>query len=99
MPPNLAFTAACSACEQGRSVEDDADATAVLVRVVGIVVPHLADQVHQKQQRSIADSRQSRSKASVKAFECVLVFDALFDFFPVDAKGRIGKHVVELFRI
>ena len=59
---------------------------------LAVVVSHLADQVHQEQQRSVADSRQPRSKASVKAFQFVLVFDGAFDFLPVDAEGRIGEH-------
>ncbi len=60
-----------------------------------VVVSHLADQVHQEQQRSVAKSRQSWTKASVKAFQLVFVLDGAFDFLPVDAEGGIGEHVVE----
>ena len=51
--------------------------------------------MHQEQQRTIGDTGQTGTKASVEPFEALFVFDLPFDLLPVHTKGGVGEHVVE----
>src|SRR5689334_20717875 len=50
----------------------------------------------QEQQRSVADARQASAKAAGVAQAVELVADRLLDLFPLDAKGWVREHIVEL---
>ena len=52
--------------------------------------------MHQEQQRTIADSRQTGTEATIEPFLLMLLRDRFLDLLPFDAKRRIGKHVVKL---
>src|SRR5690606_3852320 len=69
--PNLALATPGTAGEEGGAVEDDADTPAVAVRVVRIVVAHFADQVHQKEERPVADAREARTEAAIEPLQSV----------------------------
>ena len=50
----------------------------------------------QEKQRSVVDRWKARAEAAAKAQLLVLLLDDLLLILPLDAKGRIREHVVEL---
>ncbi len=87
---NLRLPAAGAPGEQGRAVEDDADAAAAL-----LFRAHFGQQVQEKQQGAIGDARQARAEASPVAHVLVFFADSGLDFLPLHAKWGIRQHVVE----
>ena len=51
--------------------------------------------MQEEEERSVADPRQSGTEASVESHLLVFLADDGLDLFPLHAKRRIGKHVVE----
>jgi hypothetical protein len=55
--------------------------------------------VQQEQQRAVADARQAGAEAAVEAHLLGFLADFRLDLLPLDAEGRIGKHVVEVLAV
>ena len=87
---DLALAGTCAACEQRRAIEHDTEAAAAIHGGT-----HLGHEVQQKQQRTVADTRQAGAEATVKSLLFGFLADFLFDFLPLNAERRIGEHVVE----
>src|SRR5581483_1023723 len=84
------FAAAGIAREQGRAIEDDADAaTAVLDRL------HLRDHVLEEQEGAVVDAGQAGAETAVVALLLVFFLDGVLVWLPFDAEGRIGQQVIE----
>lgn len=88
---DFAFPAARIAGKQGRTVKDDAEPAAALFSGT-----HLGNQVHQEEQRAVADAGQTGAETPVEAVLLMFLFDFLLNLFPFDAEGGIGEHVVKV---
>ncbi len=86
---DFAFTGTGRDGKQRRAVEDNAKAAAA---VMGRT--HLADQMQQKQQRTVGYTRQVGAEAAVVTLAPVFLADVLFDLFPFRTERRIGQHIV-----
>ena len=76
--------------EQGRAIEDDADATAPLFRGTALI-----EHVLKEEQRPVVDAWQTGPEAAFVT-ECVaFLLDVLLLLLPLHAEGRIGQHIVE----
>ncbi len=87
---NIALAGTCAAGEQRRAIEHDAEAAAAIHSEA-----HLGDQVQQKQQRAVADTRQSGAEAAVETHLLGFLTDNGFDLLPLHTEGRIGEAVVK----
>src|SRR5690606_14127216 len=91
MAPDLALAAARAAGEEGRAIEDDAEAAPTVPRGA-----HLREERQQEEQRSVTDPRQAGTEAAVVALLLVLLADLFLDLLPLDTEGRIREHVIEV---
>ena len=87
---DFALARARAAGEQRRAVQHDAEpAAAILGRA------HFRNEMQQKQQRAVADTRQAGTESAIEAQLLGFLADFLLDLLPLDAERRIGEHVVE----
>ena len=88
---DFAFTRTRTAREQWRTVEDNAKPATAIVGWT-----HFADQVHEKQQRTVGYARQARPESAIESLLLIFLTDFFFYLLPFHTKGRIGKHIVKL---
>ena len=86
---DFAFAGAGIAGEEGRSIEDDADAGALAV-LVGIRL-HLGDHVLEEEERPIVDARDAGTEAAVVALALVLLDDGVLSTSHFTPKGGLAS--------
>src|SRR5207248_954396 len=89
--PDFRFPATSVAREQWGTIEDNANAATAFFRFA-----HLRKHVLKKKQRAIVNAWRTRTKAPLKTESVTLLFDEALLLLPLNAKRRIGQHVIEL---